>query len=123
VGVEGLHRAREKVPEATARPAGENVDRLTIYLGCLYLAYEAGFLPMGKLLWEAGDAADGEAGRGVPGCESFYLLLNEIDGGGPTIPSDRPLTDRVRELFAPMAETARAALSNLPGCQAQRPPP
>ena len=114
-GVDGLYRAKEKVPEHAAPAAGENFDRHEIYLGCLYLAYEAGRLPMGRMLWEAGDYADGQGGHGIPDCETFYLLLNEIDGGGPTMPSARPLADRVRELFAPMAEQARAALVDLPG--------
>ena len=47
-------------------------------------------------------------------CEEFYLLLNEIDGRGPTRPSDRPVSERVAELFAPMEKAARRYLDLLP---------
>lgn len=85
-----------------------------LHLGFLFLAYEAGRIPIEKLLREAGEYADGNGGGGVPECEAFYLLLNEIDGGGPTRKSDRPLPERVAELFSPLAAEARSALSNLP---------
>ena len=62
--------------------AGRTVDESRIYLGCLYLAFERGALSMERLLHEAGDFTDPPSDD-VPGCETFYLLLNEIDGGAP----------------------------------------
>jgi hypothetical protein len=59
-----------------------------LHLGFLYLAYTAGQLSMEKLLVEAGQYADGNGGDHAD-CEAFYLLLNEIDGGGPTRKSGR----------------------------------
>jgi hypothetical protein len=44
---------------------------------------------------------------------TLYTLLNELDGGGPTRPSSRPVEDRVFELFAPLADKARAALPHI----------
>jgi len=111
---EGVRRARASVPGYAARDPSDEFDERLIYLGSLYLAYETGRLPMDKLLLEAGRFADGRSGGGVPECEAFYYLLNEIDGGGPTRQSDRPLADRVQDLFAPMASQARAALVDLP---------
>jgi hypothetical protein len=83
-----------------------------VHVGCMYLAYEAGLTSMAWLLQQAGEYADAP-GCGEP-CESFYLLLNEIDGGGPTVPSDRPLEERARELFEPFARKARRALKDFP---------
>jgi hypothetical protein len=97
----------------TTRPGYEEHDNL--YLGFLYLRYERGGLSMAELLNLAGRYAD-SSGCEVP-CESFYLLLNEIDGGGPTLPSDQPLHERVSELFAPMAGLARQHLALLPTLQ------
>lgn len=109
--VERLLRAREYVPEDACR---EEFDQGRVHLGAMYLAFERGLLPMNKLLLEAGQFADCCSSTGLPDCEAFFLLLNEIDGGGPTMPSDRPLAERVQELFAPMIEEARVALVNLP---------
>jgi hypothetical protein len=85
-----------------------------LHLGFLYLAFEGGQVSMDELLLAAGRYADNKACGQVPECEAFYLLLNEIDGGGPTRKSDRPLPDRVAELFAPLAAQARSALPHLP---------
>jgi hypothetical protein len=92
------------------RPGDERYDDL--YVGFLYLRFERGDLSMAELLNLAGQYSDC-SGCEIP-CEEFYLLLNQIDGGGPTIPSDRPLPDRVAELFAPMAELARQNFDLLP---------
>lgn len=110
--VEGLERAREYVPDGTGR---EQFDQRRIHLGSMYLAFERGLMPIEKLLLEAGQFADCCGSNNLPECEAFFLLLNEIDGGGPTRPSSRPLAERVRELFAPMVDEARAALVDLPG--------
>jgi hypothetical protein len=92
------------------RPGSEAYDDL--YMGFLYLRFQRGDLSMAEMLNLAGRYSDSR-GCGIP-CEDFFLLLNEIDGGGPTIPSDRPLSERVAELFAPMEETARRHLDLLP---------
>lgn len=83
-----------------------------LFLGFMWLAYEDGKLPLDEMLLRAGDFADGRGRGAVPECEAFYYLLNEIDGGGPTRPSDRPLIDRVRDLFAPMAAKAREVMAH-----------
>jgi hypothetical protein len=104
-------RHRESV--GTTRPGYEEHDNL--YLGFLYLRFERDDLSMAELLNLAGQYADA-SGSDVP-CESFYLLLNEIDGGGPTLPSCQPLHERVNELFAPMARLARQCLDLVPPLQ------
>lgn len=79
-----------------------------LYLGFLFLRYERGELVLAELLKLAGQKSDGtECGIDW---SAFYLLLNEIDGGGPVTPSDRPLSDRVREVFIPFAGLAQKAL-------------
>jgi hypothetical protein len=90
--------------------AGESTGRLheragPLYLGFLFLRHERGDLGMADLLNLAGQRSD-VTECGID-CEAFYLLLNEIDGGGPIIPSHRPLADRVNEEFAPFAQLAR----------------
>lgn len=95
--------------------AGGAGQSARLYLGFLYLLWERGGLPLAELLNRAGQHAD-TTECGVD-CSAFYLLLNEIDGGGPTIPSSRPLADRVAERFAPFAPfaaEARAAAGRLP---------
>lgn len=83
-----------------------------LFMGCLYLRFERGDLTMAELLRLAGQYADAP-GYGID-CETFYSMLNEIDGGGPTIPSNEPLEARVATLFAPVAGLARQHLGNLP---------
>ena len=101
--------------ESPAAAGGDAVWRMAarLHLGFLYLQYERGDLPMAELLNRAGQYSD-RTECGVD-CSAFFVLLNEIDGGGPTIPSSRPLADRVAEEFAPFAAEARAAVSRLPG--------
>jgi hypothetical protein len=103
---------RSELPGGDVPPLGEPSG---LHLGLLYLAHTAGRLSMEELLSEAGQYADGSGGGQVPECEAFYMLLNEIDGGGPTRTTHRPLADRVAELFAPMAAEARRSLRHLPG--------
>ena len=81
-------------PRPAALGAGGRDHSPEMYLGFLYLAHESGRLPMDRLLQEAGRFADAHGDRGVPECEAFYQLLNEIDGRRPTRPSNRPLADR-----------------------------
>lgn len=80
-----------------------------LYLGFLYLRYVRNDLSLAELLKMAGRKSDA-MDCGV-GCETFYMMLNEIDGGGPVIPSDRPLADRVQEQFSPFAELARRRMA------------
>jgi hypothetical protein len=90
-----------------------------LHVGFLYLRFKDGSLSMAELLKRAGMYTDGQGyDRVDEECEAFFYLLNEIDGGGPTIKSDRPLAERVDELFAPFASAARAALPLLPGAPA-----
>lgn len=86
----------------------ERIDQVSLQLGFGFLAYERGDRDLVTLLRESGELAD-SAGNADPECESFYLLLNEIDGGGPTMPGPAPLVARVEELYAPHARLARAA--------------
>ena len=85
----------------------EGLDWTGLYLGFLFLQFERGDLNMLDLLLQAGRRADSASFRIE--CETFYLLANEIDGGSPTIPSNRPLAQRVVEVFRPLAEAARQA--------------
>jgi hypothetical protein len=86
----------------------ERIDQVSLQLGFGFLSYERGDRDLVTLLRESGELAD-SAGNADPECESFYILLNEIDGGGPTMPSDTPLIARVEELYAPHAQLARDA--------------
>jgi hypothetical protein len=100
---------RHLVAEGKAQPNYDIHDDLQ--LGFLFLRFQRGELSMAELLNLAGRFSDARECR-IP-CEEFYLLLNEIDGRGPTRPSDRPLSERVAELFAPMEKMARQNLDLL----------
>lgn len=76
-----------------------------LWMGFIYLRFERHRIDLLNLLLAAGGRADCSSFR--INCEAFYMMANEIDGGGPTIASDRPLGDRTVELFAPMANLAR----------------
>jgi hypothetical protein len=92
-------------------------DTPDLYLGFLYLGFQAGRISMEDMLRQAGDYADGRGydGSAVPDCEEFYLLLNEIDGGGPVKPTDhRPLPQRVADVFRPFAQSAQFVLKEAP---------
>ena len=58
-------------------------------------------IDLAKALERAGRIADGANGNGVPDCEAFYLLLNEIDGGGPTSSGRTPLESGQRACSHP----------------------
>jgi hypothetical protein len=85
----------------------DRLDWTGLYLGFLFLRFERGDLGMLDLLIQAGQKADCANYRIE--CGTFFLLANEIDGGGPTRPNNRPLTQRVGEVFSPLAEAARQA--------------
>lgn len=77
-------------------------DYVALYLGFLFLCYERGDCSLLDLLIASGRKTDGSSYD--VDCEAFYLLANEIDGGGPTVPSSEPLETRVTALFAPCKE-------------------
>ena len=106
--IDGVRGAWAAVPEGSRSGPLDNADPRQLHLGLLYLEHEAGHLSLHELLSKAGYEADPPS-AGIPEPEAFYYLLNELDGGGPTRPSNRPLEDRVRELLAPLADKARAA--------------
>jgi len=83
-----------------------------LYLGFLFLRYERGDLGTAELLYLAGQKSDVQE-CGID-CQAFYALLNEIDGGGPVLPSDRLLADRVKQESAPFAHLTRSYLQLLP---------
>jgi hypothetical protein len=101
-----------KYVESTGSDPYRSRERGQLHLGFLYLRFDRGGLSMAELLRLAGEEADG-GDCGID-CEAFYLLLNEIDGRGPVIPSRRPLAERVTERFAPFAEMARRHINQLP---------
>ena len=97
-------------PQAFGLAPTSELDEL--HVGFLYLMFLDGRLSMAGALTRAGRYADGaDVGED---CEAFYYLLNEIDGRGPTSPSEPPLAQRVAERFAPSEIAARAALPKLP---------
>ena len=98
--------------ELSGRPSPLKERSGELYLGFLFLRYEAGHLGLPELLKKAGEKSD-LLDCGID-CSAFYLLLNEIDGGGPTLPNDSAFPNRLRELFAPFAQLARNHLHFLP---------
>ena len=103
--VEGIRKAMKSatLPDYPRKP----FDFDLIYLGCLYLGYKDGKITLFDLLKRAGDYSDCRSGTRIPDCGAFYSLLNELDGGGPTIPSNLPLSERVDDLFSSMVRTLR----------------
>jgi hypothetical protein len=89
-----------------------------MYLGFLFLRFERGDLGMLDLLTQAGQKADCANYR--IGCETFYLLANEIDGGGPTRPNNLPLEQRVAGVFRPLTDAARGAWFGLNNEEAEQ---
>lgn len=85
-----------------------NIDAVSLRLGFAFLVHARGERSLAELLQGAGSLADGN-GYFNPDCETFYLLLNEIDGGGPTVPSTVSLTARVATVFATHATFAAQA--------------
>jgi hypothetical protein len=85
----------------------EKVDSTGMIIGFLFLRFERGDVSMLDLLLKAGEISD--CANYEVGCETFYLLANEIDRGGPITPSNEPLLNRVTETFRPLAENAMRA--------------
>ena len=115
---EAIRVMSEEWSRRSSMPTEQNSRRILeakLHVGFLFLQFEKGQLKMIDLLCQCGAYADGP-GCGWVGveCEAFYLLANEIEGGGPTALSDCPLIERVNELFAPFADVARAAVADLP---------
>lgn len=88
------------------------IDDVSLRLGFSLLLYLDAKRPATELLTVAGVLTDGRSYT-RPECEAFYLLLNEIDGGGPTVPSALPWATRLNALFAPHASFARQAEAEL----------
>lgn len=77
-------------------------DDFHFKLGFLWLEYDGGRNSLCETLIAAGKIADCR-NSSDPGCEEFFLLANEIDGGGPVIPGPHrgTLEERASKLFAP----------------------
>lgn len=108
--LEGVRQARELVNSQAPASAGNAFDKDRIYLGSLYIAYERGRMHLEDLLLSAGAFTDVRVGDGLPPCEAFYALLAELMADVSTRMNDREFLGRVRDIFAPMAELARAAI-------------
>jgi hypothetical protein len=102
------YRCKEAVRQDC--PAHDTHDNL--HLGFLFLRFERGDLTLAELLKMSGHYAD-SSGCDIE-CEVFYVMLNEIDGLGPTISSDEPLEKRVASLFRDKAALARHYAEKLP---------
>jgi hypothetical protein len=101
-----------------------DTDPISAQLGFLGLRHERGEIDLAQLLERAGRLTD--AGNyDQPACEAFYLLLNEIDRGGPIRPSSKPLAERAAQLFDSHVRRARVLLAEIavqPGVAAGRGP-
>jgi hypothetical protein len=98
--------------ELSAPPSPLKERSGELYLGFLFLRYEAGELGLQELLKKSGEKSDLKDCE--IDCSAFYLLLNELDGRGPTIPDNTPFPNRLQKLFAPFAQMARNHLPLLP---------
>jgi hypothetical protein len=87
------------------------LDFTGLQLGFIHMTFERDGTDLLALLLKAGDLTDRANFR--VGCEAFYMLANEIDGKGPTMPSSRSLADRVADLFRPFSESARSHWLNV----------
>lgn len=114
-----IMRAWREQPSRLSSERRRALDRVSLHLGLLYLRFLRGDLEVAALLQRAGDRADRTNYR--IDCSAFYLLLNEIDGRGPVVPSSRPLAELIAELFEPHAEYAREQLRELPPGQEAEP--
>lgn len=90
--------------------SSEQVDETSIHLGFLYLRHERGEIDTSELLHRAGRLTDA-ANYDDPTCEAFYLLINEIDRGGPTRPIPQSFATRVANAFAHHVGATRALIA------------
>jgi hypothetical protein len=90
----------------------EDSDLTSAHLGFLRLRYEAGDISLSELLGRAARVTDA-ANYDDPSCEALYLLLNEIDRGGPIQPSRLPLAERAAGLLYRHAQRANLLLGEL----------
>lgn len=110
-----LRNEWSRLSEFAANQVSDLTEPGSLHLGFLYLRFADGRMSMWELLDRGGRYTDCQGyGTVNEPCEAFFLLLNEIDGGGPTFPDGRPLAERVTELFAPYAADATAVLHQLP---------
>ena len=108
---DGVRNAMLEVPMFESERYG------LLYLGFLYLAFEAGQLPLEQLLRESGEFADCCTYNHVPACEEFYWLLNEVEGQrerNPSLPIPKSLSREIHDLFAQMVDEARASVERSP---------
>src|SRR5580765_2536417 len=95
----------EQWRQADFPDSGVNVltDVGGVYLGFRYLLFEAGRFSMETLLTDAGIYCDPS---GPLDCETFYELLNELEGKRRAKRGEEPLAERVKGVFAPMVVEA-----------------
>src|SRR5262245_14932070 len=115
--VQALWRGLDDQAQRLGTPTEPAPDAARPYLAFLYLRFLRGDLGLAELLRFAGDESDGS--DCWVDCDTFYILLNEIDGRGPVRPSHRPLTERVAEVFAPFARLAEGHVQELPTAAAE----
>ncbi|MDC3959495.1 hypothetical protein [Polyangium jinanense] len=111
---EALHACWEGAAETANTWSG--VDGTALRLGFLWLRHAEGRIALADLLKEAGRVADA-ANHSAPSCEAFYLLLDEMDGGGPVdlAPGPGTVDQRAALLFAQHAQLARYEWEEIAG--------
>ena len=109
---DGIHAQHSAVADKGLPQPESGPAPVALYFGFLYLRFERGDINAATLLDDAGDRADA-SGWSQPECETFYMLLNEIDGGGPTQPAPDPLITRIERLFSSFRITALAEWNRL----------
>jgi hypothetical protein len=107
-----IGEGRQEATRTGGLRAVEEPDTTSLRLGFLYLRHRRGETDLATLLTVAGALADG-TNYDHPPCEDFYLILNEIDRGGPMGPSSKPLAGRAEDLFRPHVASALHWLSVL----------
>jgi hypothetical protein len=80
----------------------EHLNRTSLYLGFLYLAYERSDLSLIDLLTTSGKAAD-NANVAID-CSAFYSLASQVESGC----DHKSIAERTTSLFAPLKDTAIA---------------
>ena len=98
-----------------SRCIGDTEEEIHLHLGFLWLNYRRGKQTLLGTLLSAGKFTDTCRGGIAPDCEEFYLLANEIDGGGPINngPHQHTLEERVEQLFAPFVPATLRVCNNI----------
>jgi hypothetical protein len=100
--------ALERLREWKSRLRGHAVDDLNLTLGYLFARYRSGELQLHELLQTAGDEAD-IADANDPPCETYYRVLNQVEGGHSTTAID----DAVRTIFEHRMKTLKRLLASI----------